>query len=150
MANNKFNHLSKKPILKLKIRTVVKSIIALLFLLPVSLIAQEKEQSSKGLKGIASYYADHFEGQQSANGETFSQKALTAASNFFKLNTFVRVTNLINNESVIVKITDRMHPRMAKMGRVVDLSVKAAKEIRMMGQGLAKVIVELVPKGTVD
>lgn len=124
-------------------------IITLFFALPISVIAQDnKETESLAKKGTASFYANHFEGQQTSNGETFSQKALTAASNFFKLNTFVRVTNLLNNESVIVKITDRMHPRMAQRGRVVDLSLQAAKEIKMLGQGLAKVIVELVPKSS--
>lgn len=118
-----------------------------MFLLsPLSLLAQEKKSTS--FNGTASYYANHFEGQKTSNGETFTQKALTAASNFFKLNTFVRVTNVINNETVIVKITDRMHPRMAKKGRVVDLSLTAAKEIKILGQGLAKVIVELLPTGS--
>jgi rare lipoprotein A len=109
--------------------------------------AQASNDALPTFKGTASYYANHFEGQKTSNGETFSQKALTAASNFFKLNTWVRVTNLLNNESVIVKITDRMHPRMAQKGRVVDLSTTAAKELKMMGAGLAKVLVELVPSG---
>jgi rare lipoprotein A len=130
---------------------LTKIIIVLAFLLPIGVIAQEKKESVTTVKnGIASYYADHFEGQKTSNGETFTQKALTAASNFFKLNTFVRVTNLLNNETVIVKITDRMHPRMAKAGRVVDLSTKAAKDIKMFGKGLVKVIVELVPNGSVE
>jgi len=43
-----------------------------------------------------------------------------------------------------------MHPRMAQKGRVVDLSTKAAKDIKMLGQGLAKVLVELVPKSSVE
>ena len=121
-----------------------------MFLLPIGALAQDKnEPGTVSKNGTASYYANHFEGQKTSNGETFTQKALTAASNFFKLNTFVRVTNLLNNESVIVKITDRMHPRMAQKGRVVDLSLKAAADIKMLGQGLAKVLVELVPKSTV-
>lgn len=126
---------------------LLKRIITALFLiLPFStVVAQDKNDDASTFKGTASYYANHFEGQKTSNGETFSQKALTAASNFFKLNTFVRVTNLLNNETVIVKITDRMHPKMAKKGRVVDLSLTAAKEIKMLGNGLAKVLVELVP-----
>jgi rare lipoprotein A len=122
-------------------------------LMPLSIFAQsnnnDNNNSGNQKKGTASFYASHFEGQKTSNGETFSQKALTAASNFFKLNTFVRVTNLLNNESVVVKITDRMHPRMAKKGRIVDLSLTAAKEIKMIGQGLAKVIVELIPTGSI-
>lgn len=130
---------------------MIRIIIALFLLLPLGLCAQNNYKSSTTpVKGTASYYADNMNGQQTSNGETFSQRALTAASNFFSLNTLVRVTNLINNQSVIVRITDRMHPRMAKNGRVVDLSKKAAKEIQMISQGVAKVVVELVPAGTVD
>jgi rare lipoprotein A len=124
----------------------LKRIITALFLiLPFTATFAQDKNDNTTFKGTASFYGNHFEGQKTSNGETFSQKALTAASNFFKLNTFVRVTNLLNNETVIVKITDRMHPRMAKKGRVVDLSLTAAKEIKMISNGLAKVLVELVP-----
>ena len=96
-------------------------------LLPVFGMAQETKKENKQLKGIASIYANRFVGLRTATGEVFKHSNLTAASNNFKINSWVKVTNLKNMKSVIVRINDRMHPRMAKMGRVVDLTQAAAK-----------------------
>ncbi|MEP6513185.1 MAG: septal ring lytic transglycosylase RlpA family protein [Parafilimonas sp.] len=98
--------------------------------------------------GIASFYAKYFEGMLTATGEIFHHTNLTAASNNFKLNTWVRVINLLNGKSIIVRINDRMHPRMAAKGRVVDLTVTAAKLLNFTKAGTAKVRVEVVQKGT--
>ena len=89
--------------------------------------------------GTASFYANKFEGRQTANGEIFSQKKLTAASNIIRLNEWVRVTNVHNKMSVIVHITDRMHKNNK---RLIDLSRVAAKKLRYTGNGLASVKVE--------
>lgn len=105
------------------------------------------EKSIKTLLGTASYYSTSFEGRKTATGELFRHSNLTAASNNFKLNTWVRISNLKNGESVIVRINDRMHPKMAKKGRVVDLTSTAAKKIGITSKaGLAKVKVEQVSK----
>ena len=131
---------------------MIKTYLILLFLLPLRMfsIAQGKIKSTvMAAQGTASFYNDNFEGQETASGEFFQTKRLTAASNKFNLHSWVRVTNLRNNKSVIVRIIDRMHPRMAQRGRIVDLSKKAANKIKMLGQGLARVKVELVfPTGT--
>ncbi len=100
--------------------------------------------------GIASFYSSNLDGTKTATGEIFRNSKFTAASNHFKLNTWVRVTNLKNNKTVIVRINDRMHPRMKRKGRVVDLSRAAAKQLGFMKSGLTKVKVEVVPKGTVE
>jgi rare lipoprotein A len=101
--------------------------------------------------GIASFYSKNLEGTETATGEIFSHKKFTAASNNYKLNTWVRVTNLSTGKSVIVRINDRMHPRMAAKGRVVDLSIAAATKIGLTkGIGITKVMVEEVPKGTME
>ena len=89
--------------------------------------------------GTASFYANKFEGRQTANGEKFSQKKLTGASNTLRLNVWVRVTNVHNKMSVIVRITDRMHKNNK---RLIDLSRAAAKKLRYTGNGLASVKVE--------
>jgi rare lipoprotein A len=108
-----------------------------------------KAKSSKTLFGIASFYSKNLEGTETSTGETFSHQNLTAASNNFKLNSWVRVTNLRNGKSVIVRINDRMHPSMAKKGRVVDLSISAAKKIGLTFlAGLTKVKVEEIVKPT--
>lgn len=96
----------------------------------------------KPIKGTASFYSAKFEGRKTATGDIFRQSKLTAASNHFKLNTLVMVTNLKNNKSVIVLINDRMHARMKKKGRVVDLSLTAAKQLDFIQNGLAKVLVQ--------
>src|SRR5689334_16755336 len=74
----------------------------------------ERLRPPKVLYGTASFYADKFEGRETANGEIFSQKHLTAACNVLPLGTWIRVTNLRNHRSVVVKINDRLHYRMKR------------------------------------
>ena len=93
--------------------------------------------------GIASYYADKFNGRPTANGEIYSHKKLTAACNILPLGTWIRVTNLKNNKTVIVKTNDRLHPRMK---RIVDLSRSAAEILAYTGRGLTQVRVEVLGK----
>ncbi|HJW17102.1 MAG TPA: septal ring lytic transglycosylase RlpA family protein [Flavisolibacter sp.] len=93
--------------------------------------------------GIASYYADKFNGRPTANGEIYDHNKLTAACNILPLGTWIRVTNLKNNKSVIVKTNDRLHPRMK---RIVDLSKSAAKLLAYTGRGLTQVKVEVLEK----
>lgn len=100
--------------------------------------------------GIASFYSANLDGTKTATGEKYRNNKLSAASNHFDLNTWVRVTNLTNNRSVILRINDRMHPRMKARGRVVDLSRIAAKQLGFMKSGLTKVKVEPVEKGTLN
>ena len=112
-------------------------------------ISSDKDKSSpkkdKSLLGIASFYSHELEGTETATGEIFEHDCFTAASNNFKLNTWVKVTNLRNGKSVVVRINDRMHPKMAEKGRVVDLTLSAAKKIGLSFlAGLAKVKVEPV------
>ena len=99
--------------------------------------------TQKELIGIGSIYHSKYDGRRAANGEIFRQSKLTAASNFFPLNSRVKVTNLKTNDTVIVKITDRMATWTEKKGRIIDLSKAAAKEINFsINQGLLKVKVE--------
>ncbi|HTQ64802.1 MAG TPA: septal ring lytic transglycosylase RlpA family protein [Puia sp.] len=102
-----------------------------------------QKKSSKIHYGTASFYADKFEGRKTANGEIFSQKKMTGASNIISLNTWVRVTNLHNKKEAVVKITDRMHKNNK---RLIDLSHIAAKKLGYTGNGLAKVKVEVLGK----
>ncbi|RWZ90291.1 MAG: septal ring lytic transglycosylase RlpA family protein [Hydrotalea sp. AMD] len=104
----------------------------------------------KTVTGIASFYSLNLTGTKTATGERFDNKNMTAASNSFKLNTWVRVTNLRNDKSVIVRINDRMSKHMAKKGRVIDLSRIAARKLQFMKRGLVKVRVEEVNKDTLE
>jgi rare lipoprotein A len=132
----------------LKNLPALKKFILLFLLIPAFGIAQEKtSDNGKSLNGIASFYASRFNGLRTATGEIFKHSNLTAASNNFKINSWVKVTNLRNNKSVIVRINDRMHERMAKMGRIVDLTTAAARLLGVVGDGLLKVKVENLGKG---
>ena len=108
---------------------------------------QRMQVSSKtipdALYGTASYYANKFEGRLTANGEVFSQQKMTAACNVLPLGTWIKVTNLYNGRSVVVKVNDRLH---YKNKRLVDLSKIAAKTIGYAGGGLTKVKVEPLGK----
>jgi len=102
--------------------------------------ARENEPVKTGLKtGMASWYHDKFHGRKTANGDIFSQKKLTCASNLYALGTWLKITNLVNGRSVLVRVNDRMS---VKMKRVVDLSKAAAQTIGIEKAGVGKVSVE--------
>ena len=88
--------------------------------------------------GMASYYAGKYIGRPTASGEIFAANKLTAAHRTLPFGTMVKVTNLTNNKSVIVRINDR-GPFIK--GRIIDLSELAAKKIDMMQQGIVKVTI---------
>jgi len=92
--------------------------------------------------GIASFYADKYHGKTTASGEAFDMNALTAAHRTLRFGTLVRVTQLDNNRSVVVRINDR-GPFIE--GRVIDVSRAAAEQLQITRAGLAKVRVEIVP-----
>ena len=90
---------------------------------------------------VASYYADKYHGRKTSNGETFNMYDLTAAHKTLPFNTKVKVTNLSNGKSVIVRINDR-GPFVK--GREIDLSKAAAVKIGMIKSGTAKVSLEII------
>lgn len=93
--------------------------------------------------GVASFYADKFEGQRTCTDEVFTQKKLTAACNTLPLNCWIKVTNLRNKKSVLVKVNDRMHPSNP---RLIDMSKSAAMALGYTGHGLTKVKIEYLGK----
>src|ERR1700761_4209549 len=90
--------------------------------------------------GVASYYADKFEGRKTYTDEIFRQDSLTGASNTLPMHTWVKVTNLRNHKFVFVRINDKMHPRNK---RLIDLSKAAATALGFAGRGLTKVRVDV-------
>ncbi|MFQ3596923.1 MAG: septal ring lytic transglycosylase RlpA family protein [Chloroherpetonaceae bacterium] len=98
--------------------------------------------ASNAKEGMATYYADEFHGRKTASGETYDMNKLTAASVDLPLGTPVRVTNLENRKSVVVRINDRM-PKNTK-GRIIDLSLAGAKAIDMVQSGVVRVRVEVL------
>jgi rare lipoprotein A len=91
--------------------------------------------------GLASWYGEMFDGQQTASGLQYNENELTAAHKTLPFGSKVKVTDLRNKRSVIVTITDR---GVLRPGRVIDLSLAAARQLRMVGRGVAPVQLELV------
>ena len=89
--------------------------------------------------GNASFYAKKFTGRRTANGERMHHDSLTCAHRTYPFGTLLKVTNPANGKQVIVRVTDR-GPYVK--GRIIDLSARAAREIGIIAQGIAPVIVE--------
>ncbi len=98
--------------------------------------------------GLASWYGPHFAGRLTSDGEVFDPSKLTAAHRTLPFGTLVKVTNLVNGKSVVVRINDR---GPFKPNRIIDLSRAAAAAIGMMRMGVAKVRLEplALPSGVV-
>ena len=94
--------------------------------------------------GVASYYGDKFNGRLTSNGETYDMYGLTAAHPSYPHNTIIRVTNLNNNKSVVIRVNDRMPKRP---DRIIDLSLGTAQALDMVEAGLAKVKLEILKWG---
>src|SRR5436309_58852 len=91
--------------------------------------------------GLASWYGHPYHGRPAANGEIYDMEKLTAAHRTLPFNTWVRVYDLDTNRNVDVRINDR-GPFID--GRIIDLSHRAAREIEMIGPGVARVRVEVI------
>jgi rare lipoprotein A len=100
--------------------------------------------SSSG-DGLASYYADRYQGHKTASGERFDAARLTAAHRTLPFGTRVRVTNLDNGRSVVVRVNDR---GPFASGRVIDLSQAAARQLDMLRAGVARVKLEVLGSGS--
>lgn len=94
------------------------------------------------MHGIASWYGTVFQGRRTANGEIFDQNQMTACHKTLPFGSRVRVTNLRNGRSVVVRINDR---GTLEPGRVIDLSNAAARQLHMVDAGLAPVALETLP-----
>ncbi len=95
----------------------------------------------RGFRGMASFYGNYFAGKKTASGERFNPARMTAAHRSLPFGTRVRVTNMRNGRSVVVRINDR-GPFIR--GRVIDLSKGAARVIKMVGRGVAPVRVQVL------
>jgi|UniRef100_A0A7V3RHY8 rare lipoprotein A len=91
--------------------------------------------------GYGSYYSDDFHGKKTASGELYNKWDYTCAHRTLPFGTRIRVTNLENNKSVIVRVNDR-GPQ--KKERIVDLSYAAARDLSMIGKGVVKVKIEVI------
>jgi rare lipoprotein A len=100
-----------------------------------------EENPRYSAEGMASWYGDDFHGRLTANGEVFDMNSISAAHPTLPMPCYVRVTNLTNRRSLIVRVNDR---GPYHQNRVIDLSVRAAQLLGFHGDGLARVRVEYV------
>lgn len=91
--------------------------------------------------GRASFYANKFHGRKTSSGEIFKQDNLTGAHKSLPFGTLVKVVNLANDSIVTVKINDRL-PRSS--ASVIDVTLKAAKQLNFVGRGHTKVKIEKI------
>lgn len=123
--------------------------VALVIVLAHASCAHGKSASSdepaRTFVGLASFYGPGFHGEETANGEIFNQRAMTAAHRTLPLGTVVRVTNLENGRSVVVRINDRgPYGRNYRRGTIIDVSKGAAERLRFIRKGLVRVKVEVL------
>ena len=115
---------------------------------PTPAIAAPANAMTKGRaklsRGIASWYGSDFDGHKTASGEMFSMDEMTACHPSLPFGSEVRVVNLRNHKSVVVRITDRAE--LVK-GRVIDLSYAAAEKLNMTKSGVARVSIEVLSLG---
>jgi peptidoglycan lytic transglycosylase len=103
--------------------------------------ATVKRHSKPYEVGTASWYGSYFEGRLTASGEPYNMYDLTAAHPTLPLGTLVRVTNLRNGRSVIVRINDR---GPVVPGRIIDVSYSTAKVLKFKAKGLQRVRLDIV------
>ena len=131
------------------IRTFMKPLLFVLLLLLLSgcapLIQGKASQQTSAYDqvGNASWYGAKHHGRRTVTGKRFNMHDLTAASRTLPLNSYASVTNLSNDKTVVVKITDR--GPFAK-NRIIDLSYAAAKKLEFINKGVTRVRVRAIKK----
>jgi rare lipoprotein A len=105
------------------------------------------EDPSYRAEGIASWYGRDFHGRLTANGEVYDMHSISAAHTTLPLPSYVRVTNLENGRSIVVRVNDR---GPYARSRVIDLSIGTAKALDFYSRGLARVRVEYVGRAPVE
>ena len=134
MKNNKRNTSSRHAIYLYCVLAI-----GMLFIAPPLFGGGWGEAASQSLqKGKASFYAKRFHGRKTASGERLHPDSMTCAHKSYPFGTLLTVYNPANGRSVNVRVTDR-GPYV--QGRIIDLSWRAAKELGMIGQGVATVFV---------
>ena len=109
------------------------------FVLSLFLTILLHSASAQTETGTASFYHNKFNGRRTSSGEVFNQSLYTCAHKSYPFGTMLKVTNLSNDSTVVVKVNDRL-PQRSK--RSIDLSMVAAKQLNFVGKGLTKVKVE--------
>jgi rare lipoprotein A len=106
-----------------------------------------EENTSYSAEGMASWYGDDFHGRYTANGEIFDMASISAAHPTLPLPSYVRVTNLANRRSIVVRVNDR---GPYARDRIIDVSVTTAELLGFYGNGVTRVRVEYVGRAPIE
>jgi rare lipoprotein A len=106
-----------------------------------------EENNHYSAEGLASWYGEDFHGRQTANGEVFDMTSLSAAHPTLPIPSYVRVTNLANQRSIIVRVNDR---GPYHQGRLIDVSVRTAKILGFYDDGVTRVRVDYVGRAALE
>jgi rare lipoprotein A len=128
-------------------------LLAVLTVLGTGCASVPRSQTSTGARptqaapavGVASYYGKQYHGRKTASGERFNMHALTAAHRSLPFGTNLKVTNLANDRSVVVRVNDR---GPFKRERILDVSFEAARRLQMVAAGTTRVRIEPVGQDT--
>ena len=99
----------------------------------------------ESVTGVASYYADKYNGRITYSGEVYDMNGISAAHPTYQMGTVIRVTNLSNNKNAVMRVNDRMPYRP---DRIIDLSLGAARALDMVTDGITEVRVDVLEWGT--
>jgi rare lipoprotein A len=127
-------------------KLVAKSILSVSLLSTCAAVSAKGSTPKPGVHsqqqiGVVSYYSDRYQGRRTASGERYDNTKLTGTHGSLPFGTRVRVTNLKNHRSVVVRVTDRAR---SHNGRLMDLSRQAARELDFIEAGTAKVKLEVL------
>ena len=114
------------------------------FILMAMIANQVISQNAIYQQGKASFYANKFDGRITANGEIYKSTKMTAAHKDLPFGTYVKVTNIVNSKSIVVRINDR-GPYIGD--RIIDLSKKASEKLGFTENGIVEVTLEIVEQG---
>jgi len=111
---------------------------------PENLDRYKNVEPLETITGVASFYADQYDGKITYSGDVYDMYSLSAAHPTYQMGTIIRVTNLYNDKSVIIRINDKMPYRP---DRIIDLSLGCAQELDMVNVGIQEVKVEVLEWG---
>ena len=137
------------PSLPFSRAVLIAAALVVLVLTVVAASVRDTARERRVQTGLASYYGPGFHGQETASGEIFDQRKMTAAHRTLPLGTVVRVTNLDNGRRVELRVTDRgPYGRNYRKGTIIDVSKGAARRLGFIRDGLVRVRIEVIRKPT--
>jgi rare lipoprotein A len=124
---------------------IVAAALVVLMLTFAAASVRDTQRGRRVQTGLASYYGPGFHGEETASGEIFDQRKMTAAHRTLPLGTVVRVTNLENGRRVELRVTDRgPYGRNYRKGTIIDVSKGAARRLGFIQDGLVRVRIEVI------